>query len=134
MTDTLTPKKRSEIMSKVRSRNNKGTELALLHILRSNKISGWRRHQSLHGKPDFIFQEHRLAIFVDGCFWHGCPRCYRRPASHQKYWDNKVKTNILRDIKNTKELKKAGWRVLRFWEHEIQHNLKACLRKIKSKF
>ncbi len=67
---------RSELMSRIRARGNKKTELALVTLLRTNRITGWRRHQPLLGRPDFIFRKRRLAVFVDGCFWHGFSRCY----------------------------------------------------------
>jgi len=81
--DTLTPTARSSVMSRVRGRGNKVTELKLLALLRQNKITGWRRHLRLPGKPDFAFPKKKVSVFVDGCFWHGCPKCYtRQPFVH----------------------------------------------------
>ena len=74
MTDVFSKKKRSQVMAAIRSKGNKTTELRLASILRAHGISGWRRHQPLFGKPDFVFRRERLAVFVDGCFWHGCPQ------------------------------------------------------------
>lgn len=79
--DVFTKKKRSQIMAAVRSTGNRTTELRLASILRANGITGWRRHQPLPGKPDFVFRRERLAVFADGCFWHGCPRHLRMPFS-----------------------------------------------------
>src|SRR3954453_21090414 len=110
---TYSQSKRSLVMAAIRSRGNKDTELKLAAILRANRITGWRRHQPLPGRPDFVFRKERLAIFVDGCFWHGCARCYRRPSSNRVYWDAKVQRNRARDREVTRELKKRGWRVLR---------------------
>lgn len=107
-------------MARIRSRGNKDTELALLKILRRNQISGWKRHAPLLGKPDFVFWKERLLIFVDGCFWHGCRRCYRRPRSKRTYWDNKLKRNRQRDREVTKTLKARGWKVVRIWEHQLK--------------
>jgi len=73
MPDVFTKRKRSEVMARIRGRGNKDTEIALAKLLRANGISGWRRNQALIGKPDFIFRRERVAVFVDGCFWHGCP-------------------------------------------------------------
>ena len=72
-------------MSLIRSRGNKATELRLIEIFRERVITGWRRNQPLLGKPDFTFRRERVVVFVDGCFWHGCPKCYKRPASNRKF-------------------------------------------------
>ena len=88
MTDIWSRKKRSEVMSLIRGKGNKETEQATLVLLRQNKISGWRRHLPLPGKPDFAFPKRKVAIFVDGCFWHGCPICYTRPKTNRAFWDN----------------------------------------------
>src|SRR5437762_1090989 len=117
MPDTFSPKKRSEIMAAVRSIGNRTTELRLVKIFRGNGIKGWRRHLRMHGKPDFAFPKTRLAIFIDGCFWHGCPTHLRMPASNREYWLRKIARNITRDRATTTRLKKSGWRVLRLWEH-----------------
>lgn len=119
MTDIWDKQKRSDVMSRIRSQGNKATELRLIAIFREAGITGWRRKQPLLGKPDFVFRKQRLAIFVDGCFWHGCPQCYRRPASNQTYWDEKIRKNHSRDLRVTRELRKAGWSVLRIWEHQL---------------
>ena len=87
-------------------------------------IRGWTMYGSgILGTPDFVFSRARAAVFVDGCFWHGCSRCYRRPHSNQAYWDSKVLQNRIRDRKVTRQLKRDGWRVLRFWEHTVQAQL-----------
>src|SRR5580704_17341440 len=89
MPDVFTKAKRSEVMSRVRSRGNQQTELALAKILRRHRITGWRRHLPVFGKPDFIFPRQRLALFVDGCFWHACPKHATQPASHRSFWRKK---------------------------------------------
>ena len=71
------------------------------------------------GKPDFVFARKRVVVFVDGCFWHGCPKCYRRPSSRCSYWDAKVAANKARDRRVTRTLRRMGWRVVRIWEHEL---------------
>ena len=114
-------------MAAIRSRGNKATELKLAAMLRAAGITGWRRHQPLPGRPDFIFRPARLAVFVDGCFWHGCPKCYRRPASNRKYWDAKVARNKCRDRLVNQTLRRSGWRVLRIWEHEFARKNEARL-------
>lgn len=129
MADIWNKQKRSEVMSRIRSQGNKDTELRLISIFREARITGWRRKQPLFGKPDFVFRKQRLAVFVDGCFWHGCPRCYRRPASNQTYWDEKVQRNQKRDLQVTRELRRAGWHVLRIWEHQLSEKERGRLIK-----
>jgi len=120
MSDVFSKRKRSEVMSAVRSRGNKDTELKLISICRASKITGWRRNRPLPGKPDFAFPRERLAVFVDGCFWHGCPMHGRTPNSNKAYWVPKLKRNRARDLHVNQLLKKRGWRVIRFWEHALK--------------
>ncbi|HUZ07186.1 MAG TPA: very short patch repair endonuclease, partial [Candidatus Paceibacterota bacterium] len=97
MPDVFTKAKRSEVMSRIRGRGNKATELALAKLFRRNKITGWRRHQKVFGKPDFVFSKRKLAVFVDGCFWHGCPKHATKPATNRAFWRNKFSRNKARD-------------------------------------
>jgi len=85
-------------MAAIRSHGNKDTELKLVSILRAARITGWRRHQPLPGRPDFIFRRQRLAVFVDGCFWHGCPRHCRMPRGNREYWQRKIAGNVAREL------------------------------------
>jgi DNA mismatch endonuclease, patch repair protein len=119
MADVFSTLKRSAIMAQVRSRGNKRTELALLGVLRRHKLIGWRRHPTLFGNPDFIFRSYRVAIFVDGCFWHCCPKHRTRPASNSVFWSEKLARNRARDQLVNRTLRKAGWRVFRVWQHEL---------------
>jgi DNA mismatch endonuclease (patch repair protein) len=119
MADVFSKQKRSQVMAAIRSKGNKSTELKLASILRAYGITGWRRHQGVPGKPDFIFRRARLAIFVDGCFWHGCPKHGRNPGSNQSYWLPKLTRNKIRDRTVSKRLRSAGWIVLRFWAHAL---------------
>lgn len=127
--DVFSRRERSRIMSRIRSRGNAATELRLIELFRAHKVTGWRRNQKLFGKPDFVFHAKRIVVFVDGCFWHGCPRCYRRPLSNRKYWDTKVLRNRERDRRVKKALQKLGWRVARIWAHELKKPDR-CLRKL----
>jgi DNA mismatch endonuclease (patch repair protein) len=129
--DKISQQARSEIMSHVRSSGNKTTELALIKVFKANGITGWRRKYPIFGKPDFVFPKQRLAVFVDGCFWHGHPERCRIPTSNREYWTNKIERNKKRDKLVTKTLKASGWRVLRFWEHEINQN--NTINKVKRK-
>jgi DNA mismatch endonuclease, patch repair protein len=118
--DWLTREQRSRNMASIRSKGNATTERVFLSILRQAGISGWRRHLNLPGKPDFVFRSARLAVFLDGCFWHGCPRCYRLPQDNRAYWKKKVAGNRRRDRRRSRELRSAGWRVVRIWEHLLK--------------
>ncbi len=132
MSDVFTKAKRSEVMSRIRGRGNKDTELALAKLFRRNKITGWRRHQKVFGKPDFIFPRFKLAIFVDGCFWHGCPKHGTKPKGNAAFWRRKFSRNIARDNLVNQTLRSAKWRVLRIWEHELaRQNERRLLHRLR---
>jgi len=107
-------------MASVKSNNNKSTELRFIAILKNKGIKGWRRNYSLTGTPDFVFPRLRIAVFIDGCYWHGCPNHCRMPSTNISYWSNKINKNKIRDKKMTKALKIQGWQVIRIWEHELR--------------
>ena len=150
MPDVFTKAKRSEVMSRIRGRGNRDTELALIRVFQEHHITGWRRHVSLsprlegsHSKvlclrrtpsrfipdqeetarfrvrPDFVFPKLKLAVFVDGCFWHGCPRHATHPKNNAAFWRKKLTANKTRDRLVTRTLRESGWRVLRIWEHDL---------------
>jgi DNA mismatch endonuclease (patch repair protein) len=119
MSDVFSKQKRSEVMSLIKGKGNRSTELRLIEILKGHRITGWRRNYSLLGKPDFVFSKQKIAIFVDGCFWHSCPRCSSRPKQNREFWLRKLGKTRKRDAEITKILKGMGWQVLRFWEHEL---------------
>jgi DNA mismatch endonuclease, patch repair protein len=129
--DTFNKQQRSRIMAAVRGWGNKATELVLVRIFHEAGLTGWRRHAKIPGRPDFIFRKERVAIFVDGCFWHGCAKHCRKPATNKKYWDAKIRRNIKRDRRTRAELRGAGWKVLRIWEHDLKKNLQQVQRKIE---
>lgn len=132
MADVFTQKKRSEVMSRIRGRDNKETERALAQLLRAAGLSGWRRHQLVFGKPDFIFRTAKLAVFVDGCFWHRCPQHSNMPANNRAFWRRKLLANTVRDRLVTRTLRSRGWRVLRIWEHELaRKNEVRCVQRIE---
>jgi len=106
-------------MAAIRGAGNITTELLFAKILRKHRIAGWRRHLDLPGKPDFAFPKLKVAIFVDGCFWHFCPRCTKTPKQNVKYWTEKKRRNKSRDRKVSRQLNDEGWLVLRFWEHAL---------------
>ena len=129
MADVFTKRKRSEVMSRVRGRGNKATELVMVALLRRQGITGWRRHVRLFGNPDFVFPKRRLALFVDGCFWHGCPKHATKPASNRAFWRKKFARNRIRDRLVARTLKQRGWRVLRVWQHELARKNEARLMR-----
>lgn len=106
-------------MSRVRSRGNKSTELRLLSLLKGARIIGWRRHLPLPGSPDFVFKAAKVAVFVDGCFWHGCPKCYKEPRANASFWREKISYNKRLDRRKSRQLRKLGWSVLRIREHSF---------------
>jgi len=118
--DVLTPSQRSFNMSSIRSKGNRTTEQRMIGIMKAAGIKGWRRNYPLPGKPDFVFRRERVAVFVDGCFWHKCPACFRQPTSNEEYWQKKFARNVRRDRTVSAELRLRGWRVVRIWEHSLK--------------
>jgi len=147
MSDLFSTEKRSEVMARIRSRGNKATEIEFLKLLRHHRISGWRRHQSVklakpidgrekpvkhrpQVKPDFVFHRQRVAVFIDGCFWHGCPRHGTKPRGNAEFWLAKLSENKKRDRYVNKMLRRQKWTVMRFWEHQLSHG-DLQLKKLK---
>lgn len=121
MPDNMSKEQRSYTMSRIRSRGNKTTEERLAKLFRTYGIKGWRRHLDLPGKPDFVFRKEKMAVFVDGCFWHGCPRCKLKPKTNIEYWTKKIRGNRQRDRTTRRHLEGKGWAVIRIWEHSLMH-------------
>ena len=131
MADVFDKATRSAVMSKVRSKGNKSTELRLIEIFRLKGITGWRRNYPVKGHPDFVFLQKRVTIFVDGCFWHGHDCRNTRPKENEEFWAAKRERNIARDTAVTGEFEKRGWLVLRIWECELKKkNLPTLLEKL----
>ena len=120
MSDAYDKTVRSAVMSKVRSKRNKSTELRLIDVFHENGIVGWKRNYPVKGHPDFVFLSRRIAVFVDGCFWHGHDCRNTRPKENAEYWSNKRERNIAHDIKITNLFEERGWTVLRIWECELR--------------
>ncbi len=126
--DIMSPEKRSALMSRIKGKNTLPERLVgkalALHGLT------WENHaKDLPGRPDFVFREERLAVFVDGDFWHG----WRFPTWRLKLteaWDQKIERNRARDQRNFRKLRRNGWRVIRVWEHQVHGNLELLIRKI----
>ncbi|WP_409997644.1 very short patch repair endonuclease [Bradyrhizobium sp. SZCCHNRI3043] len=112
--------KRSANMARVRSKGNRSTELDMVRRLRAARLTGWRRHLRLPGTPDLAFPKAKVAVFLDGCFWHGCPKCYRAPKHNAEFWKQKVERNRKRDKAADSQLRAMGWNVVRVWEHSLR--------------
>lgn len=128
MPDVFTKEKRSEVMSRIKGRGNKDTELAMIKILRKHHLSGWRRNQAVQGKPDFVFPKQKVALFVDGCFWHVCPKHFKTPKNNQAFWEKKLQANIDRDKFVARILRQEQWKVIRVWEHELSNSDRVARR------
>lgn len=150
MPDVFTKAKRSDVMSRIRGKGNKDTELALIRVFRAQGITGWRRHLEVRGRrgegrgkaaartshlssrafrvrPDFVFPKLRIAVLVDGCFWHCCPLHSTKPKNNAAFWQKKLATNQARDRLVSRTLRAQGWRVLRIWEHDLARKREARL-------
>jgi DNA mismatch endonuclease (patch repair protein) len=129
--DNLTPEQRSRTMSRIKRRDTK-PELLLRRAVWSAGFRGYRIDDGrLPGRPDLAWTRHRLAVFVDGKFWHGHPSAYR-PGRHGAYWDEKVARNVERDRAADEELREMGWTVLRLWDFEVRRDLAGCVAQVAS--
>ena len=133
MADIFNNEKRSEIMRKVKLKKNKSTELRLIDIFKQNGITGWKRNYPVKGHPDFVFLKEKVAVFVDGCFWHGHDCRNTRPAENKEYWQKKCERNMKHDKDVTAMFEARGWKVLRIWECELKkRNETILVEKIQS--
>lgn len=128
MIDVLTKQQRSYCMSRIQGKDTQ-PEFLLRKAISSAGIKGYRLHYRLLGKPDIIFPKRKIAVFIDGCFWHKCPKCFIKPATNKKFWEKKIESNVKRDRIVNAELRRKGWKVLRIWEHEMR-NEKIIKQKI----
>ncbi len=124
------PLSRSQQMSRIRWKNTK-PEMRLRSALWSAGLRYRIHAETPVGKPDVVFPRKRVAVFIDGCFWHGCPKHYVRPGSRVDFWAEKLRTNIERDRRQTLKLEALGWSVLRVWEHEIYEELHDVVCRIR---
>lgn len=132
MTDVLSPSQRSFCMSRIQGKNTK-PEVALRKALWNNGLR-YRLKNKLPGRPDLYFPGKKIAIFVDGCFWHGCPEHCNMPETNSSFWKKKLSKNKERDKFVNQTLEDEGWCVIRFWEHEIKNDLEDCVKRISSVF
>lgn len=132
MSDIFPSEKRSDIMRKVKSKGNKSTEIRLIQVFDEYNIRGWRRNYNVIGHPDFVFPKKKIAVFVDGCFWHGHHCRNTIPSSNAEYWDAKRKRNIRHDVDISNRFLLRGWIVLRIWECELaKKNREQLLAKLE---
>jgi DNA mismatch endonuclease (patch repair protein) len=126
----MSPAKRSSLMSRIRSKNT-GPEKAVIAELAALGLSFETHSSDLDGRPDILFRAERLAVFVDGDFWHGWRfPLWRHKLSHR--WQEKIAANRARDKRNFRRLRRAEWRVLRIWEHQVEQALPTCVQRILS--
>lgn len=123
---------RGALMSRVRSKGNKTTEVRLASLLRKSGLKGWRRHQPLPGRPDFVWRKAKVAVFVDGCFWHGhgCGRNIT-PKTNAKAWQDKLQKTQARDRQANCSLQQLGWKVVRVWECHLAKDPDGCVLEIR---
>ena len=132
MADIFDKQQRSQIMRKVKSSGNKSTELRLISVFKENNISGWRRNYAVKGHPDFVFLKMKIAVFVDGCFWHGHDCRNTTPSDNKEYWDRKRQRNIQHDREVTAIFEARRWTVIRIWECELKKkNVTILLKKLE---
>ena len=128
MADVFSTSKRSEIMKKVKPNNNKTTEQQMIKVFKEQQISGWRRHYDVKGHPDFVFPKRKIAVFVDGCFWHGHDCRNTRPEDNKDYWEKKRNRNVQHDLEITHRFEERGWTVIRIWECELKKKNRELLK------
>ena len=123
----------SRRMKAIRGRGNRSTELLFRLALVRAGIKGWRLNpKDVTGKPDFFFLTEKLAVFTDGCFWHGCPRCGHVPKANNPFWAAKIQRNRERNIEKVAALAATGFRSIRFWEHELKEDMAGCVARVRA--
>lgn len=128
MVDKVTAEVRSETMRRVKSKNT-SLELKVRSALYKRGLR-YRLNYPLPGKPDIIFPKQKIVIFIDSCFWHGCPEHLRKPASNIIYWSEKIKKNIARDKMVNKKYKEMDWKIIRLWEHDLKKDFEKTISNL----
>lgn len=129
MSDSVSSQKRSQIMSRVRSKDTK-PELKVRSALHRRGLR-YRLGYPLPGKPDIVFVRARVAIFIDSCFWHGCSEHLRMPKSNKEYWEAKIARNVERDSEVNAWYADSEWKQMRFWEHDLKERFESCVDEIE---
>ena len=131
MTDIFTTEKRSWVMSRIRGTNTK-IDLEMKKMLEDLGYK-FEMYPKMYGNPDFVHRRKRIIIYCDGDFWHGY-RYHKKKKLSKKFWRDKIEENMRRDARYSRKLRKEGWSVLRFWEHDIEKNPDKCKSRIYRKF
>jgi DNA mismatch endonuclease (patch repair protein) len=129
MADCFTKEQRSEVMRRVKSSNTK-LELKVRSALHGRGLR-YRLRSDLPGKPDLVFVKARIAVFIDSCFWHGCPEHCRMPANNREYWQRKISRTVERDKRMAETYKNMDWVMHRIWEHDIKQGFDDCIDQIE---
>jgi len=127
--DNLSREKRSKVMSSIRGKDTR-PELAIRKLLWKKGIRYRKHDRTVYGTPDISNKSRKVAVFIDGCFWHGCNRCYKEPTTNVEFWRNKINRNKERRRKVKWRLKNLGWNVIELWEHQIVKNPATAAEKI----
>lgn len=129
--DRISKDARSRNMTRIRSKGNRTTEKRMRALLSAHGFREWCMHAAMLGNPDFVFARLRVAVFIDGCFWHGCPACGHIPKSNRRYWKPKLERTVARDKRYTNTLRSRGWAVMRIWEHELRSAPSEVIKKLR---
>jgi len=129
MADNVSKEKRSKIMSNIRGKNTK-PEITIRKLLWAQGIRYRIHSRKIFGTPDISIKKKKLAVFVDGCFWHGCKKCYKEPKTNTEFWRKKLAYNKQRRTKVKRELRKKGWIALEFWEHRVKTEPQKIMKEI----
>lgn len=128
--DRFTPEVRSRVMSRVRGKHT-GPELKIRRLLHAEGYRYRLHPRTVPGRPDLAFMAQRVALFIDGCFWHGCPHHYTRPSSNVAFWDRKLESNLLRRTGVLRELRQRDWRAVQVWECQLHRRPASVMRRIR---
>jgi len=131
LADNLSREKRSKVMASIRGKNTR-PEVTIRKMLWQKGIRYRIHNKKVFGTPDISIKKKNVAVFIDGCFWHGCSRCYRAPTTNVEFWRNKIENNKKRRNKVKRHLKKDGWKVLEFWEHRVHSEPQQIAKTIAS--
>jgi len=128
--DTVSKQKRSEIMSRVKSKDSK-IETIFRKELWKTGLRYLKNSSKYFGKPDIVLPKYKTVIFIDSCFWHGCKKHCRIPSIRRNYWTQKIARNTVRDKAVSRHYKKQGWKIFRIWEHDLKNKTKKIVMQIK---
>lgn len=132
MADIMDCETRSRLMSRIRGKDT-GPEVLLRRALHRRGVRFRIHGKGIPGRPDIFWKGRKIAVFIHGCFWHGCPTHYVRPTTNASFWRDKLKANEARDQRVRNELSANGWQVIEFWEHEVVDSLEQCADKIMAR-